>query len=140
MLDKDLIHRVMECDQKSKDEEDEICRMALEGAAAIASIRDVAREEGEVAAVSEFCDGCCFLRLLHDPNPYDWFEDNEMMAVCCAKKAVIEGAMGPFETNKIQKPLYCPKIGRKLTNEEEEKAKTWLKWGQERWIKEVKKV
>lgn len=137
MLDKDLIHRVMECDQKSKDEEDEICRMALEGAAAIAKIE---REKGEVAAVSEFCNGCCYLNLLPDPDPYDWFEDTDMKAVCLKMKAVIEGALGPFETNKIQKPLYCPKIGRKLTNEEEEKAKTWLKWGQERWIKEVKKV
>ena len=137
MLDKDLIHRVMECDQKSKDEEDEICRMALEGAAAIAKIE---REKGEVAAVSEFCDDCCFLKLLHDPDSYDWFEDNEHMAVCLKTKTVIGGSLGPFETHNIEKPFYCPKFGRELTKEEEEEAKKRLKWGQDLWKKEVKRV
>lgn len=39
--------------------------------------------------------------------------------MCLKMKAVIEGSLGPFETTHIQKPFYCPKLGRELTNEEE---------------------
>lgn len=135
MLNKELIQKVMESNSISTDE---LFREAMEGATAIAAVRDVAREEGEVTVISKFCDSCCYLRLLPDPDPYDWFEQNNMKAVCLSMKAVIEGSLGTGETTNIQKPLYCPKLGRELTKKEIEEAATRLKWSQERWIKEVK--
>lgn len=134
MLNEDLVHRVMECDQKSTDEEDKIFRMVTKG---IPFLSPIARDEVEVTVVNEFCNDCCFLRLLPDPDPYDWFADNEKKAVCLEMKAVIEGSLGPFETNKIQKPLYCPKLGRELSEEEKKKSAEWLKWAKDRWLKEV---
>ncbi len=76
----------------------------------------------------KYCDQCSSFRLLPDPDPYDWFRDNDMKAVCLELNAVIRGSLEtPSEYTKIPKPLYCPKLGRKLSKEEKEKADEMLR-------------
>lgn len=82
---------------------------------------------------SEFCDHCNDFRLLPDPDPYDWFRDGDMKAVCLEVNGVIAGSLErPSEWTNIRKPLYCPKLGRELSEEENEKAAKRLKWARER--------
>ena len=70
-----------------------------------------------------YCDGCSALRLLPDPDPFDWFRDGDMKAVCLEVNGVIAGALErPSEYTNIPKPLYCPKLGRELTEEEKKEA------------------
>lgn len=81
----------------------------------------------------EYCDQCSSLRLLPDPDPYDWFRDGDMKAVCLEIGGVIAGALeNPSEWTNICKPLYCPKLGRKLSEEEVEEAEKQLKWAKMR--------
>jgi len=80
---------------------------------------------------SEYCDQCSDFRLLPDPDPYDWFRDGDMKAVCLAVNGVIRGALErPSECVNIRKPLYCPKIGRELSDEEKKEAAEQLEWAQ----------
>lgn len=81
----------------------------------------------------ECCDQCSSFRLLPDPDPYDSFRDGDMKAVCLEVNGVIIGSLErPSEWTNIEKPLYCPKLGRKLTEEEKEEAARLLKWAKER--------
>ncbi len=81
----------------------------------------------------EYCDQCSDFRLLPDPDPYDWFRDNDMKAVCLKVNGVIAGALErASEYTNIRKPLYCPKLGRELSDEEKIKATEQLKWARER--------
>ena len=81
----------------------------------------------------EFCDRCSALRLLPDPDPYDWFRDEDMKAVCSLMgNAVIRGSLEtPSEYTGIPKPLYCPKLGRELSEEEKKEAAEQLRKAQE---------
>lgn len=80
----------------------------------------------------EYCDNCSSFRLLPDPDPHDWFRDGDMKAVCLELNVVIEGALErPSEWTNICKPLYCPKLGRELSEEEKKKADEQLKWAKE---------
>ena len=82
---------------------------------------------------NEYCYQCGAFRLLPDPDPHDWFGDGNMKAVCVEVNGVIAGSLErPSEWNNICKPLYCPKLGRELSEEEKETAVTMLKWAQER--------
>ena len=82
---------------------------------------------------SEFCDQCSAFRLMTDSDPYDWFRDGDMKAVCLEANGVIEGSLErPSEWINICKPLYCPKLGRELSEEEKEEAAKRLKWAKER--------
>lgn len=75
-----------------------------------------------------YCDCCECLRFLPDPDPFDWFRDGDMKAVCTAINGVIAGHLEtPKEYVNIEKPLFCPKLGRKLSKEEKEKADKMLK-------------
>ena len=70
----------------------------------------------------KYCDQCSAFRLVPDPNPYDWFRNGDMKAVCLEVNGVISGSLEkPSEWTNIRKPLYCPKLGRKL-NEDEKKV------------------
>ena len=81
---------------------------------------------------SKYCDQCCSFRLLPDPDPNDWFRDGDMKAVCLEVKGVIAGSLErPSEWTNIRKPLYCPKLGRVLSEEEKEIAANLLKWAKE---------
>ena len=62
---------------------------------------------------NEFCDGCRYLVFLPDPNPFDWFRDDDKKAVCLAVNRVIEGGLErPSECENIERPLYCPLLSR----------------------------
>ena len=77
--------------------------------------------------------GCSAFRLLPDPDPFDWFRDGDMKAVCLEVNGVIEGSLErPSEWTNIRKPLYCPKLGRELSEEEKKTAAERLKWAKER--------
>ena len=81
----------------------------------------------------EYCDQCSAFRLLPDPDPDDWFRDGDMKAVCLEVNGVIEGSLErPSEWINIRKPLYCPKFGRELSEEEKEKAAEYLNRARER--------
>lgn len=82
---------------------------------------------------SKFCDQCSAFSLLPDPDPTDWFRDGDQKAVCNECNAVIAGGLErPSEMTKIEKPIWCPKLGRELTEEEKKMADSFLKWAQER--------
>ena len=82
---------------------------------------------------SEYCDQCSAFRLLPDPDPNDWFRDRDMKAVCLEVNGVIRGSLErPSEWTNIRKPLYCPKLGRELSKEENETATAMLKRAKER--------
>ena len=82
---------------------------------------------------SEYCDKCNAFRLFPDPDPYDWFRVGDKKAVCLEVNGVIEGTLErPSEWTNIRKPLYCPKLGRELSEEEKEEAAERLKWAKER--------
>lgn len=82
---------------------------------------------------SEYCDQCSSFRLLPDPDPKDWFRDGDMKAVCLEVNGVIEGSLErPSEWTNICKPLYCPKLGRELSEEEKKAAKEMLKRAKKR--------
>ena len=81
----------------------------------------------------EYCDQCSAFRLLPDPDPNDWFRDGDMKAVCLEVNGVIEGSLErPSEWTNIRKPLYCPKLGRELSEEEKKTAAERLKWAKKR--------
>lgn len=82
---------------------------------------------------SEYCDQCSSFCLLPDPDPHDWFRDGDMKAVCRELNLVVEGSLErPSEWTNIQKPLYCPKLGRKLSEEEKKTADIMLELAKER--------
>ena len=70
---------------------------------------------------------------LPDPDPFDWFRDGDMKAVCLEVNGVIEGSLErPSECTNICKPLYCPNLGRELSEEEKKTAAESLKWAKKR--------
>lgn len=82
---------------------------------------------------SEYCDQCSAFRLFPDPDPNDWLRDGDMKAVCLEVNGVIAGSLErPSEWTNISKPLFCPKLGRELSEEEKKKAADRLKWAKER--------
>ncbi len=81
---------------------------------------------------NDYCDQCISFKLLPDPDPYDDFRDGDMKAVCLEVGGVIEESLErPSEWTNIRKPLYCPKLGRELSKEEEKIAATRLKVAKE---------
>lgn len=81
----------------------------------------------------EYCDHCSAFRLQPDPDPYDWFRDNDVRAVCLEVNGVIVGSLEtPSEYTNIRKPLYCPKLGRELSEDEKKEAAKRLEWAKER--------
>ena len=86
---------------------------------------------------SPICNQCKFFMLALDPC--DWFIDRDMKALCLKQKAVIvEGLKYPSEWNKILKPLWCPKLGRRLRKDEKEKSIESLTYAQKRFEDESK--
>ena len=82
---------------------------------------------------SEYCDQCSAFCLLPDPDPNDWFRDGDMKAVCNEFNALIAGGLErPSEMTKIEKPIWCPKLGRELTEEEKKQAEAFLKLAKSR--------
>lgn len=80
------------------------------------------------------CNQCNSFMLVPDPDPYDWFRDGDKKAVCLKLKAVIQGSLEyPSEWSNLSKPLWCPKLGRKLSEEEKKEAVESLKYAQGRF-------
>lgn len=73
------------------------------------------------------CNNCSSFKLLPDPDPTDRFRDHDKKAVCNELNLVIEGKLErPSEWENVKKPLYCPKLGRSLSEEEKKMAETQL--------------
>ena len=91
-------------------------------------------EARDLVEESPICNLCKFFLLAPDPDPYDWFRDGDMKALCLKQKAVIAGALEyPSEWQNILKPLWCPKLGRKLSKDEKEKSIESLTYAQKRF-------
>lgn len=76
---------------------------------------------------SEYCDSCRDLIFAPDPDPDDWFRSGDQKAICTAVKATIANSLEYNELTNIRKPLFCPKLGRELTDNEKKKAEEQLK-------------
>lgn len=80
------------------------------------------------------CNQCDSFMLDNDPDPWDEFRCNDKKALCLKQKAVIVGALEyPSEWQSIFKPLWCPKLGRKLSKDEKEKSIESLTYAQKRF-------
>ncbi len=109
------------------------CEKAGIGVVAISSNGTLDYSTHGLGDTEQFCDQCESLRLEPDPDPFDWFRDGDKKAVCRALNCVIEGGLErPSEWTKISKPLYCPKLGRELTEKEKEEAAKQLERDQKR--------
>lgn len=87
---------------------------------------------GGINQDSNYCDSCSSLTFAPDPDPYDWFRDGDQKAVCMQMNAIIEGSLErPSEMVNIIKPLWCPTLGRKLSEKESALADLQLKIAQE---------
>lgn len=76
---------------------------------------------GGINQDESYCDSCSFLTFKPDPDPYDWFHDGDQKAVCERMEAKVMGGLErPSEMVDIPKPIWCPKLGRELTDLEKE--------------------
>ena len=80
----------------------------------------------------KYCNNCKFLRLLPDPDPFDWFSDNDEQAICIRVNALITEGFEPSEVPKIYRPLYCPLLNRILNEDEKRKAQENLQFARKR--------
>lgn len=80
----------------------------------------------------DYCDSCRCLIFAPDPDPDDWFRDDDQKAICTAVNATIASSLEYNELTNIRKPLFCPKLGRELTDDEKKKAEEQLKFAQNR--------
>ena len=55
-----------------------------------------------------FCDNCRHLRVLPDPDPDDWFNDDDQKVVCGMNKKTIYSMLRPYEVRNITCPTWCP--------------------------------
>lgn len=91
---------------------------------------------GGIQQDDKHCDSCPFLRFEPDPDPYDWFHDGDQKAVCTKMQATIRGCLErPSEMVNISKPLWCPNLGRELSEKEQRSAKERLEFDRERFQK-----
>lgn len=104
-----------------------------------AGISVVATKNGKLEYVTgginkdnDTCDSCEFLEFRPDPDPYDWFRDGDQKAVCIKMKAAIACALErPSEMVNIVKPLWCPYLGRELSEDEKMQAEKRLEYRKE---------
>lgn len=67
------------------------------------------------------CDSCQYLMFISDPDSCDRSRYNDKKAICTNMKAMIMGSLShSSEMVNIQKPIWCPCLGRELTDEEKE--------------------
>ena len=56
-----------------------------------------------------FCTQCPHHRLESDPDPEDWFNDDDEKLLCAAMAGkIIDRALRPYETEKVKPPKWCP--------------------------------
>lgn len=93
----------------------------------------VINEKGRLAYQTESiqkencCNQCDYLELESNPDPDDCFNDDAMKATCLNLNIVIGEYLSPSELANIHKPIYCPFLGRELTELEKEIVSIRLK-------------
>lgn len=65
----------------------------------------------------EKCSQCPHSRILPDPDPYDWFNDDDVKLFCEKLKRNVGLALRPYEVNDIDIPKDCP-LNKKIIKEE----------------------
>ncbi len=87
---------------------------------------------GGINDSKEVCDNCEFLTFKPDPDPDDWFRDEDQKAVCLKMEAAISRYLETLsEMINISKPLWCPYLGRELSEDERKQAKEMLEYRKE---------
>ena len=57
----------------------------------------------------EFCSQCPFGKIMDDPDPNDWFCDDDCKVVCKKTDKTVAGALRPYEVGKLDTvPNWCP--------------------------------
>lgn len=57
------------------------------------------------------CYKCSNCRESRDPDPNDWFCQDDLQLICAAKNdKIIEGCLRPYEVKDVEIPDWCPLI------------------------------
>lgn len=72
----------------------------------------------------DICIDCKFHKVIADPDPTDWFCDDDVAIVCLKEtqnidktskwmsdrqeKRVVSGSLRPYEIKKVTPPKWCP--------------------------------
>lgn len=73
------------------------------------------------------CINCAFHSIIRDPDPVDWFNDDDVALVCTQKKnshinpdskyladrnphKVVGGSLRPYEVKRVDSPAWCPLV------------------------------
>lgn len=63
----------------------------------------------EIKIKIEFCSQCPYSRILPDPDPDDWFNDDDERVYCTKLNKDVARALRPYEVGKWDKvPDECP--------------------------------
>lgn len=61
------------------------------------------------------CINCPSHEVLPDPDPYDWFCDDDVKVVCKENGKNITVACRPYRTEKeCEIPKWCPKTNKRI--------------------------
>ena len=56
----------------------------------------------------EKCAQCPHSEILPDPDPWDWFCDDDEKIFCKRLNRTIAAALRPYESDKVDIPSDCP--------------------------------
>ena len=56
----------------------------------------------------DYCDQCPFHKVLPDPDPDDWFNDDDVKIVCVKENKNIDVALRPHHVKNTEIPDWCP--------------------------------
>ena len=56
----------------------------------------------------EKCTQCPHCTILPDPEPYDWFCDDDVKLFCEKLKRTVAAALRPYESDEVDIPSDCP--------------------------------
>ena len=54
------------------------------------------------------CVQCPHCTILPDPEPYDWFCDDDVKLFCEKLKRTVAAALRPYESDEVDIPSDCP--------------------------------
>ena len=61
------------------------------------------------------CEKCNRCEIHADPDPDDWFCDDDVAVYCTEKKEYIARALSPYEVDKVVVPVSkCPLMSKKM--------------------------
>ena len=65
---------------------------------------------GEPTKINEIkkCVQCPHCIILPDPDPYDWFCDDDVKLFCEKLKRTVAAALRPYESDEVDIPSDCP--------------------------------